>query len=40
MSRGWFTSPRGSAGAGTQVGISVNRPERAPARPEAAQPER
>jgi len=36
MSRGWYTSPRGSTGAGTQVGISVNSPNRttaAPARP-------
>ena len=34
MSRGWYTSPRGSTGAGTQVGISVNQPARTePARP-------
>ena len=40
MSRGWYTSPRGSTGAGTQVGISVNTPPKnepaAPA-PEPAQ---
>jgi len=28
MSRGWYTSPRGTTGAGTQVGISVNSPDR------------
>src|SRR3954449_4885886 len=28
MSRGWYASPRGTTGAGTQVGISVNSPER------------
>jgi cytochrome c oxidase subunit 4 len=36
MSRGWYASPRGSTGAGTQVGISVNPPARTePARPAA-----
>ena len=28
LSRGWYTSPRGTAGAGTQVGVSVTKPER------------
>src|SRR3954454_16010976 len=28
MSRGWYASPRGTTGAGTQVGISVHSPER------------
>ena len=28
LSRGWYTSPRGSGGAGTQVGISATTPER------------
>jgi cytochrome c oxidase subunit IV len=28
LSRGWYASPRGTAGAGTQVGVSVTRPER------------
>src|SRR3954471_19616967 len=28
MSRGWYASPRGTTGAGTQVGISVNSPDR------------
>src|SRR6187200_2490112 len=40
MSRGWYASPRGSTGAGTQVGISVNTPPKTePARtaPEPAQ---
>ena len=36
LSRGWYTSPRGSGGAGTQVGISVTPVERA--RPEPAAP--
>jgi cytochrome c oxidase subunit 4 len=43
MSRGWYASPRGSTGAGTQVGISVNTPARTetprPAEP-AAEPAR
>ena len=33
MSRGWYASPRGSTGAGTQVGISVNSPSRTAAEP-------
>ena len=34
LSRGWYASPRGTAGAGTQVGISTTAPERsAPAAP-------
>src|SRR3954471_22685755 len=33
MSRGWDASPRGSTGAGTQVGISVNSPTRTTAEP-------
>ena len=28
LSRGWYASPRGTAGAGTQVGVSVTTPER------------
>ena len=28
LSRGWYASPRGTAGAGTQVGISTTAPER------------
>ena len=39
LSRGWHTSPRGTAGAGTQVGISTAQPERTriePVRPEQA----
>ena len=43
MSRGWYTSPRGSGGAGTQVGISVTPVERsrpAPAETPAAEPGR
>jgi cytochrome c oxidase subunit IV len=28
LSRGWYASPRGTAGAGTQVGVSVTAPER------------
>jgi hypothetical protein len=39
LSRGWYTSPRGSTGAGTQVGITVEpahvRPASAEARPAA-----
>src|SRR3954463_8861518 len=31
LSRGWYASPRGTTGAGTQVGISADRPERTPA---------
>jgi cytochrome c oxidase subunit 4 len=41
LSRGWHSSPRGSGGAGTQVGISTTTPERtrvAPAGSEAAEP--
>ena len=38
MSRGWYTSPRGSTGAGTQVGISVNQPARTERAPAAAEP--
>ena len=38
MSRGWYTSPRGSTGAGTQVGISVNPPGRTEPAPAAAEP--
>ena len=38
MSRGWYASPRGTTGAGTQVGISVNTPERAPSAPVQAEP--
>ena len=38
MSRGWYASPRGTTGAGTQVGISVNTPERAPSAPAPAEP--
>jgi cytochrome c oxidase subunit 4 len=37
LSRGWYASPRGSTGAGTQVGISVTSPERTP-RAEPAEP--
>jgi cytochrome c oxidase subunit IV len=33
MSRGWHTSPRGSSGAGTQVGISSSTPERSVVEP-------
>jgi cytochrome c oxidase subunit IV len=41
MSRGWFTAPGGTTGAGTQVTIGPAEPERAPAEPaEAAPPER
>jgi cytochrome c oxidase subunit IV len=39
LSRGWYASPRGTAGAGTQVGISTTAPERnrvEPARPAPA----
>jgi cytochrome c oxidase subunit IV len=28
LSRGWYASPRGTAGAGTQVGISTTMPDR------------
>ena len=28
LSRGWYASPRGTAGAGTSVGISTTAPER------------
>ncbi len=38
MSRGWFASPRGSAGAGTQVTIEPPAPAR-PAAAEAAAPD-
>ena len=38
MSRGWYTSPRGSTGAGTQVGISANPPVRTEPAPAAAEP--
>ena len=38
MSRGWYTSPRGSTGAGTQVGVSANPPARTETAP-AAVPE-
>ena len=38
LSRGWYTSPRGSTGAGTQVGISVNPPVRTEPAPAAAEP--
>ena len=31
LSRGWYASPRGTAGAGTQVGISVTPPSRSTA---------
>ena len=43
LSRGWFTSPRGSGGAGTQVGISATPVERSrpePAATPAAEPGR
>ena len=40
LSRGWYTSPRGSTGAGTQVGISVNQPARTERAPAAAEPAR
>jgi cytochrome c oxidase subunit 4 len=41
MSRGWFTAPGGTTGAGTQVTIGPAEPERVPAEPaEAAPPER
>jgi cytochrome c oxidase subunit 4 len=36
LSRGWYASPRGTTGAGTQVGISVNTPERKLADPSPA----
>ena len=40
LSRGWYASPRGTAGAGTSVGISTTAPERTrvvePARPAPA----
>ena len=36
LSRGWYASPRGTAGAGTQVGISVTAPERSLASEPAA----
>jgi cytochrome c oxidase subunit 4 len=35
LSRGWYASPRGSTGAGTQVGISVTPPR--PVEPAAPQ---
>ena len=38
MSRGWYASPRGSTGAGTQVGISVNTPPKAEPAPTAPEP--
>jgi cytochrome c oxidase subunit 4 len=37
MSRGWYTSPRGSTGAGTQVGVSANPPARTETAPAAVQ---
>src|SRR6188768_2692133 len=39
MSRGWQTSPRGSTGAGTQVGISSSTPERSRVTPTASEAE-
>src|SRR5688572_8344764 len=42
MSRGWHASPRGTAGAGTQVGISTTTPDRTrvePVRPQQQQAE-
>jgi len=38
MSRGWYASPRGTTGAGTQVGISVNSPDRTLSSPSNAEP--
>ena len=37
LSRGWYASPRGTAGAGTQVGISVTAPERSTSAESTAQ---
>ena len=37
LSRGWYASPRGTAGAGTQVGVSVTTPERSRAAEPAAE---
>ncbi len=37
LSRGWYASPRGTAGAGTQVGISVTPPSRSTAAEPAAE---
>ena len=39
LSRGWHTSPRGTAGAGTQVGISTTVPERTRVEPVGREPE-
>jgi cytochrome c oxidase subunit 4 len=39
LSRGWHTSPRGSGGAGTQVGISTTTPERTRIEPVGTEPE-
>src|SRR5690349_21660992 len=39
LSRGWHTSPRGSAGAGTQVGISTTTPNRTRIEPVGTEPE-
>ena len=39
LSRGWHTAPRGSAGAGTQVGISTTVPERTVIEPVGQEPE-
>jgi len=39
LSRGWYTSPRGSGGAGTQVGISTTTPERTRIEPVGSEPE-
>jgi cytochrome c oxidase subunit 4 len=37
LSRGWYASPRGTTGAGTQVGISANPPARSTAAEPAAE---
>ena len=39
LSRGWYTSPRGSGGAGTQVGISTTVPDRTRIEPVGQEPE-
>ncbi|HUR19328.1 MAG TPA: cytochrome C oxidase subunit IV family protein [Vicinamibacterales bacterium] len=39
LSRGWHTSPRGTAGAGTQVGLSTDSPERSRVEPVGREPE-
>jgi cytochrome c oxidase subunit 4 len=39
LSRGWHTSPRGSTGAGTSVGLSTTSPERAVIEPVGTEPE-